>query len=143
MASITSVNAVYALMITKLIPAPIQLQGFAADDIFDTEALEVGEVLMGVDGFLSAGYVKHPIKQSITLQADSPSMKIFEAWYAGEKALGDKYFAQATVVLPAIKTIYTLTNGVLVMYAPIPDAKKVLQPRKFSLVWESVFGAPL
>ena len=143
MASITSANAIYTLMITKLIPAPIQLQGFAADDIFDTEALEIGEVLMGVDGFLSAGFVRHPIKQSIMLQADSQSNKLFQIWYDGEKALGDKYFAQATVVLPALKTIYTLSNGVMTTYQPIPDAKKVLQPRKYSIVWESVIGIPL
>jgi hypothetical protein len=35
-----------------------------------------------------------------------------------------------------------LTNGVLTNFAPISDAKKVLQPRKFQIQWNVVLGAP-
>jgi len=141
MASITSANAVFLLAVGSVFNAPVQLQGFATDDIFSTEALETAQVQMGVDGKLSAGFVYNEVKQSITLQADSASNAIFDAWVAANRAASDIFFAQGTVILRSIGTKWALTNGVLVSWPPIPDAKKLLQPRKFGLVWESVSPA--
>ena len=143
MASITSANSIYMLAVTGLFITPQQLQGFAADDIFDTEPMENAEVLMGVDGVLSAGFVFVPVKQSVSLQADSASNTLFEAWYAAEQAAKEKYFATGIVRFPSISRSYALTNGVLSTYPAISDAKKVLQPRKYSITWGSVIGAPL
>ncbi|WP_048996431.1 phage tail fiber protein [Burkholderia multivorans] len=141
--TITSANAVFMLAVTDLFPVPQQLQGFAADDIFDTEALTPAEVVMGVDGKLSAGYTPVPTKQNISLQADSDSNLIFEAWHLAQQTAKEVYFASAIVRLPSVSKSYVLTNGVLTSYMPIPDAKKILQPRKFQITWESVVGAPI
>lgn len=143
MASITSSNSVYLLSIAGLYVVPQQLQGFAADDIFDTEAIDTAEVMMGADGILSAGFVFVPIKQSVTLQADSASNTLFEAWYSAEQVAREKFFANGIVQLPGIKRSYVLSNGVLTSYAPISDAKRTMQPRKFGITWESIKGAPL
>ena len=142
MANITSANAVFSLSVPDLNIAA-NLQGFAADDIFDTESVEAGEVQMGVDGILSVGFVYAIVKQSISLQADSPSNALFEAWFQAEQAAVDKYRASATVTLKSSNRIFVLTNGTLVSYAPIPDAKKVLSPRKFGLAWQSVQALPI
>lgn len=139
--SITSANAIYMLSIASLYGAPQQLQGFAADDIFDTGSINPAEVIMGVDGKLSAGFVPVAIPQNIMLMANSASIDLFDNWYQAQYIARDIYFAQATIVLPSIGKQYTMTNGVLQGYAPIPDAKKVLQARRFSIVWESVVGA--
>lgn len=141
--SITSANAVLMLSINSLYPVPQQLQGFAADDIFDMGDMSIAETSMGVDGKLSAGFVFVPVPQSITLQADSDSNLIFDAWFAAQKAAREVYRANGIVRLSALGMSYTLTNGVLTGYKPIADAKKMLQPRKYSIVWESVIGAPL
>ena len=98
---------------------------------------------MGVDGRLSAGFVFMPIKQTIALQADSPSTFMFENWYAKQQAIKDVYRATAQIVLPSVGMVYTCSNGVLTHYAPISDAKKVLQPRKFGITWESIVGVPV
>ena len=143
MASITSSNSVYLLSITGLYAVPQQLQGFAADDIFDTESIETAETIMGADGKLSAGFIFVPIKQSVMLQADSDSNTLFEAWYAAEQTAREKFFANGVVHLPGIGRSYVMTNGVLTTYAPISDAKKVMQPRKYGITWESIKGAPL
>jgi hypothetical protein len=143
MASITSANSVYMLAINGLYTVPQQLQGYAADDAFATEAIETSEVTMGVDGILSAGFIFVPIKQDITLQADSASNTLFEAWYTAEQAAREKYFANAIINLPSLNRSYVLTNGVLSTYTPISDAKKVMQPRKFGITWNTVIGAPL
>ncbi len=143
MASISSANSIIMLAIASLYTVPQQLQGFAADDIFDAEAVDEVEVLMGVDGTLSAGYVPQPVKWSVTFQADSASIDLFEAWYASQKAAGDVYFATGIVTLPSVGRLYTCTNGVLTSYSPMSSAKKLLQPRKFGITWESVIGASI
>ena len=141
MGSISAANSIFMLAITDLYATPQQLQGFSADDIFDVEAIDPIQVVMGVDGTLSAGYVPVAIKQTITFQADSASIDMFEAWYAAQAAAGDVYFASGIVTLPGISRIYTLTNGVLTSYSAMPGAKKLLQPRKFGITWESIVGA--
>lgn len=143
MKSITSANSVLYLSISNLYPVPQQLQGFAADDIFDLGDIAPSEVLMGVDGKLSAGFVHVPIPQGIMLQADSDSNDLFDAWFAAQQAAGEVYFANGIVRLPSVQRSYVLKKGALTGYKPAPDAKKTLQPRKYSITWESFIGAPL
>ncbi len=136
--SITAANAVYMLSIFPVFPIPVQLQGFAADDVFSTDPQTVAETSMGVDGLLSAGFVFNAVTQNITLQANSDSNNIFDAWQQAQKAVKDTYFANAVIMLRGIGSKWTMTNGVLTTYPPMPDAKKVLQPRRFGITWESV-----
>lgn len=141
MPDITAANAQFMLSITSLFPAPVQLQGFAADDVFDTEEIESVEHVMGVDGKLSAGFVFKAVPQTITLQADSSSMALFDSWWGAMQFGRQTFFANGIVILPAIGTKWAMTNGVLARYKPTPDVKKLLQPRKFGLVWESISPA--
>ena len=79
--SITSANAVLTLAIAQLFPVPQQLQGFGVDDVYDVPQIKSVEVMMGVDGVLSAGFVYVQIPQHITLQGDSASNLIFDTWW--------------------------------------------------------------
>jgi hypothetical protein len=36
-----------------------------------------------------------------------------------------------------------LTHGGLKGYKPIADAKRTMQPRKYSIEWQSIVGAPI
>lgn len=139
--TITAANAVLTLSVTNLFPVPQQIQGFAADDVFDTEDLETAETSMGVDGKLSAGFVFNPVKQGFTLQADSASNDFFESIYAAELAARDKFELNGSVLLPAVGKLYTMTTGYMNGYKPISDAKRTLQPRKFMITWQSVLPA--
>jgi hypothetical protein len=140
--SITGATAAYLLSIQGLYDLPQLLQGFAADDVFSTPAIKSAETLMGVDGFLSAGFVYAEIVQSISIQADSDSGALFDDWWAAQQAAEDIYYANATVGLKAIRRKWTMTRGVLTGYAPIPDVKKLLQPRKFEITWNAMSPAP-
>lgn len=139
--SITGANAAFILTIPSVFPAPQQLQNFAADDVFDTEPLESAEVLMGVDGKMSGGFVFVPVKQVIALQADSPSNSLFDAWWASQQVAKAIFEAQGVVILTDLGTKWVLVNGVLTTYPPIPNVKKLLQPRRFGITWESVSPA--
>lgn len=141
--SLTAANSVYILSIDTIYPQGVQLQGFAADAAFATETIEPSEVLKGVDGIMSAGFVPYMTPQTINIQADSPSAIIFENWAAYMKAQNEVLWANATISLPSIGRKYIMTGGVLTQFAAIPGTQKILQPREFRITWDNVDPAPL
>lgn len=136
--TITSANSVFTIVIPGLFPAPVQLQGYATDKAFTTEAIDLAEVQMGVDGRMTAGFTPNPTKQTITLQADSPSKDIFTALIQAMKTAREVFYVSGTIALPSTGESFTLTRGVLTNTKQIPDAQKVLQPMDFVITWESV-----
>jgi len=136
--TITSANSVFTLVIAGLFPAPVQLVGYATDKAFVTEGLELAEVQMGVDGRMTAGYTPTPTKQTVTLQADSPSRDIFTALIQATKTAREVFYISGSIVLPATGESFTLTRGILTNGKQIPDAQKVLQPVDYMITWESV-----
>jgi len=141
--TLTAANSVFMLSVRSLFPAPQQLQGYAADDAFSTEQVQPAEVVMGVDGVMSAGWLPVMVPQTISLQGDSVSADIFDAWNAAMKTIRELYFADAIITLPAIGKSYTLTKGALTSYTPVVGVKKILQPRTFTITWQNVSEAPL
>src|SRR5665213_2902864 len=111
--TITSANAVLMLSIAGLFDVPVQLQGFAADDIYDSEEVETAETVMGVDGHLSAGFVPVPVNQNITLMPDSPSILFFENWIAAQLTARELYIATGTTRLTSIHRTYAMSRGFL------------------------------
>jgi hypothetical protein len=143
MATITAANAVFMLAVTNLFDAPQQLQGFAADDVFSHALVAPVETLMGVDGFLSGGWTPQPKVQTIALQADSVSNLIFDTWYNAQEQQREAYIANAHITLPSIQKTFTCVQGFLTNYPPMADARRILQPRRFTITWQGIVGAPL
>lgn len=140
--SITSANAVLMLSIVPLFPIPQQLQRFATDDVYNVPQIKSVEVMMGVDGVLSGGFVYVQVPVEYTFQADSPSNAIFDTWWTQMQAAKDTYIANGLIRLPSITTRFGMTTGYLTGYTPAPAAKKVLQPRKYEITWESIVPVP-
>lgn len=138
MATITSANSVFQLAVTDLYPVAQKLQGYAADDAFVAEAIDMAEVVMGVDGHMSAGFVFAPVPQTITIMPDSPSLEIFEAIMNATQTAREVYRCNATIVLPAIGRKYSLKNGVLTRAPQMPGVRKTLQPVAFTMTWEKI-----
>lgn len=136
--TITSANSVFTLVVAGLFPAPVQLRGYASDKAFTTEAVDLAEVQMGVDGRMTAGFVPNPVKQTITLQADSPSKDIFTAMIQAMKTAREVFYISGSIALPSTGESFTLTRGILTNAKQIPDAQKVLQPVDYVITWESV-----
>ena len=136
--TITSANSVFTLVVAGLFPAPVQLRGYASDKAFTTEAVDLAEVQMGVDGRMTAGFVPNPVKQTITLQADSPSKDIFTAIIQAMKTAREVFYISGSISLPSTGESFALTRGILTNAKQIPDAQKVLQPMDFVITWESV-----
>lgn len=141
--TITSANSVFTLAIPDVFPTPQNVQGYAADDAFANEPVDAAEAVMGVDGIMSAGFTPFITKLNITLQADSPSIPIFEGWLQAQEAAREVFFANASIVLPSIGRIFTFTKGAMTRTKQLPDAKKILQPVTYEISWESVSIAEL
>jgi hypothetical protein len=143
MATITSANSVLSLAINKYFPVPQVIQGFAVDDAFESESVQQSETLMGVDGILSGGKVFVPYKMTIHLQADSPSVFLFDAWRNAQDADADVYSASGSIVLSSTSMVYTLQNGFLTSATPFPAVKKTLTPLVYEITWQRIVGGQI
>lgn len=140
--NITSANATIMLSVPLVFPFPVQLEKFAADDVFGTDPIQAGEEMMGVDGHLTSGFVNVPVKQAYALMADSESNFFFDQLFAQEKANLTKYEINGVVLLTSVGTKWTMRRGFLSIYQPLPDAKRVLRERKHTITWESAVPTP-
>lgn len=125
--TLTTANSAILMTTEALFPSAQRIQGYAADDAFDFENVESGEYSMGIDGNLSAGFVFNEIPFTLTLQADSPSLTLFEQTYQYEVSNRTKLTQNITVTLPAVSKRYELKNGFMRRFKA-PSGKKILQP---------------
>lgn len=135
--TLTSANSVYALTAEGVFSAQ-KLEGYTADDAFTAEAIDLAEVVMGVDGFMAAGYTPNPVKQSITLMAASPSIDLFDQIIQTMQKNREVLSLSATITMPATGKVYNLSKGFLTKGQIMPEAKKILQPQKYELTWGEV-----
>lgn len=139
--TLTVANSTIAMTTEALYPQAQRLQGFAADDAFALDAVENGEYSMGIDGKLSAGFVFNEIPFTLTLQADSPSLIIFDNIWQYEVANRTKLTNNITVTIPALSKRFELINAFMRSYKA-PDGKKILQPSVVAFVCERLQFSP-
>lgn len=140
--NITAADVVFSLAITDLYDSPQILGGFMADAAFETASVTSAEIVLGVDGIMSAGRVPYLNQMTISIMPDSPSSDIFENWQATENSTGLILPANGVIIIPATQKKYTLTKGVLTGYVPVPAAHKLLQGRAFGITWNFITPAP-
>lgn len=126
-ATLTVANSSIAVTIESLYPSGVLLQGYAADNVFEAAEVQNAEVSMGIDGNMSSGFVYNPIPLTITLQADSPSLVIFEQAWSREVSTRNKLAVGLTITLPANGKRYTYKNGIIFSYKA-PAGQRILQP---------------
>ena len=143
MKTITAANSVFTLSIGDVFGVPLQLEGYSADDCFTTEAHVPTEVVMGVDGHMSSGFVFAVKKMGIKLMPTSKSVDVFAAWASAMETTRDSYSANAEVVLPSTGMKYICTNGALTKYPSMPGVKKTLQALDYEITWERIEPMPL
>jgi hypothetical protein len=142
MGDLSAANCSISFVVPGLFTSPENLTGFASDDVYDLDEIENIETLMGVDGVLSGGWVWKPQPHHIMLQADSPSCAFFDAWNSQQAAALHTYPGLAVTRLPQLGLKMIHTVGFLTGYK-LPGAKKLVQPRRFRLMWNQVLPAPV
>jgi len=141
--TITSNSSVLMLAIAGVIPTAQRVQGFSADAAFAFDDVNNKEIVAGIDGTMSAGYIYTPTPQKITVMPNSNSYEIFAAWREAENAAAEVFFADGTVSIPATGFKYTMSKGVLSKTKAAPTVGKTLQPIEYEITWESVTWAPI
>lgn len=141
--TLTSANCVLTLTISDVYSSPQTIAGFSADNIFEIGSQAFTQTAMGIDGKLSGGMIFAPTEQTITLQADSASNDVFEAWIAQQKSDVEAYLATGRFELPSISKEYTCKRGFLVSGPPAPSAGTILQPRAYVIQWGSITASDL
>lgn len=121
----------------------IELEGYAADAAFALDNADTAETSLGVDGKLAAGWVPRSYNQTITLQADSPSAQVIDAFIAAQDVARTIFRLTGTITLPGNKMSYSLLRGVIKNYTAMPTAQRVLQPRTYVIEWEKVIPVPV
>lgn len=144
MATITAASSVFQLAVDTLYPTAQQLQGYAVNDAFTSEAAEIAETQVGVDGIVVSGWLPRLTRMTITFLASSPSVQIFEQWMAAEDQITDILYGTATIWIPALSRQYLLPQGTLSRVTMLPSARKVLEQRQFEILWGwPITSAPL
>lgn len=133
---LTAANVNISIIIPPLFTAPQKIQGFAPDQVFTVPEIAPTETVMGVDGVLSGGMVFVPTDTEFHLQANSPSIPIFDTWYLQQIAAQQAYQASGVIVAPGLKKQWNMITGFLVGYKPMPDARKLMQPEPFRIRWQ-------
>lgn len=134
--NLTSANSVFTMQVDGLFPAPVVIEGYSTDRAFEAAPVETGEVQMGVDGKMSAGWIPNPIPLDVFLQATSKSNDYFEQIDAAETAQRTKLKIRAVISIPSLGKQYTFQKGYLVKVPRLPNAGKVLQPRNYQIMFE-------
>lgn len=141
--TLTSANSSFALQITGLFPVPVNIKGYATADMFSTAAVDTSQTMMGADGVFSAGWVPKERPFTFHLQGDSESNDIMDAWIAAEENSREKLPANGIVILSGNGRKYAMTRGFLGEHTPMSDAKDVLQPRSYTIKFQSISPAPV
>lgn len=136
--TLTTANASLYFTIPNLFPVPTKIEGFATDDASTTSAVDMTEVVIGVDGKLSAGFVFNAVPQTIVIMPTSPSLDYFDTLLNATKAAKEVYPCYAVLSIPSIGKKYIYKNGYLKSGQQVPDVKKNLGPVKYDFVWELV-----
>jgi hypothetical protein len=134
--SITAANAVFILTIPGVYSSGRQLQEFAVDDAFTTEAVDADETQVGVDGYGVSGYLPRAPMMTIRFLASArANPEVFENWIAAQDNQQDVIFASAVIVMPSVARKYTCYRGSLARASSMADVRRVLSPREFGIRW--------
>lgn len=141
MSTITAANSVLSLSVAGLFPTAQRIQGFMADRAFEQAAVDLAQVVMGVDGNLSAGFTPNPVEMTIAIMPDSPSQAFFETLINAMVSTREVLRLDGSIILPSVNRVYTLTKGYLTQGKIMPDVQKVLQGTPFQITWQLVTSA--
>ena len=139
--TLTAANSVLTLTVPDLDIGPVQIQGFATDDAFDTAEVKPAEVMVGVDAKKSEGFTAFLVPFHFFLQADSPSVDIMDAIEESQEAAHETYEIGISLSAPGLTKLWTFTNGTITSFPKTPAGKKLMQPQKYEITFEKMVSS--
>lgn len=129
---ITSANATLFLTVEELYPNGVQLYQFATDQSYSSEAEQIAETRMGVDGMMVAGYTPNIKVVGVNLEVSSPSVAVMDYIIQATKANRKPYKCMLVANVPSIGKTFTWSNGTLQTGSLSGGAAKVLNPMQYT-----------
>lgn len=139
---ITSATSKLHIVVPALYPGGFNVDDFAADDMFETGALQEKEDMMSADGKYHAGVIFNPTEFTVNLMPTSAAAGIIDDWRAAERTAIAVFGCNATLTVPALRVKFNFVNGVLYTWTPAPPHKRVLQPRPAIFHFETCTKSP-
>lgn len=133
---ITSTNAIITLACPGVLPNPIQLQNFSADQMAAIDETTIAEARMGVDGGMAAGFIPSPVNLTLTLEANSPSTPYLSSIFTACRANRTTYNCTVTIDLKTTGKRYIFSNGALTGGVYMSSLKKMMEPT----TWKFTFA---
>lgn len=129
---ITSANATLFLTVEELYPNGVQLYQFATDQSYSSEAEQIAETRMGVDGMMVAGYTPNIKVVGVNLEVSSPSVAVMDYIIQATKANRKPYKCMLVANVPSIGKTFTWSTGTLQTGSLSGGAAKVLNPMQYT-----------
>ena len=135
---VTSANSKVLLACEELFPNGVQLEGFSTDSAVSADGIEITETRRGVDGRMVAGVINNVQPVTIVLEANSPSLYVFETIRDAMKSNKKPYELTLTIHVPALEKTVVYRRGVLKNAPSIPAIAKTLQPTTWQMDFQEV-----
>lgn len=135
---ITSANSKLRIVVPAYYPGGFNVDDYAADNMFETGALQNAEEQMSADGQYHAGFVFNPAEFTINLMPTSNAGNLVDDWMAAERTAITKFACNAVLTVPALGAKWNFVNGILFTWTPTPPGRRVLQPRPAVFHFESI-----
>lgn len=129
---ITSANATLFLTVEELYPNGVQLYQFATDQSYSSEAEQIAETRMGVDGMMVAGYTPNIKVVGVNLEVSSPSVAVMDYIIQATKANRKPYKCMLVANVPSIGKTFTWSAGTLQTGSLSGGAARVLNPMQYT-----------
>ena len=139
--TLTTANSVVSITVPGLFNSPQILGGYTADRAWETDVVDLAEVVMGVDGVLSGGWIPFAVPQVYYIMPTSLTSDMFETWMGTSQANQAIYTAQGKITLLGTGKSYTMQNGYLTKGGVIPNGGKLLEGRPFTITWQSILAS--
>ena len=141
--TITSVNSIFLLTVPNLYDTPVRVEGFSTDAAISMAQRNPVVAQVGVDGKTSFGLVMTNKEITVTLAADSPSLRLFEDWAAYQDGIREVMLCHAEFTLPAINRKYVGLRGGLTAVQDMPVVARTLQASAYTLTFDTWRASPL
>ena len=139
--TLTNANSILTLAVGDLDIGPVQLQGFGTNDMFDTTAIKSAEVMVGVDGVKSQGYIAFLVPFKFTLQADSLSIDVMDAIQEAQEAAQETYELSMSLSAPGLGKLWTFINGTITEFKKTPKGEKLMQAQSYEVTFGKMISS--
>lgn len=141
--NLTSADFSSFLSSISTFPAGFKLEGFAEGDAMSFNAVNIADMVKGVDGGAGYWYLPNTKEVTINLMPSTESTKrlLLIAGYMEAKKQPD--LMQLVVTVPSMEMVFTFTDGVLVSYPPAAPIQSRLGNVQFAMKFSHCTAVPI